>query len=386
MSAIVSDLSDMVRIPSVNPFGGAVGGVVGEKRMADHYEACLKALGLEVESKEVAPGRRNVWGRLRGKGEGPTILLAGHLDTVGVPGYHQPFEPLVNDGKLHGRGSCDMKAGLAAYLEVVRQIQACGVSLKGDLLVAGVVDEEHTMLGSVDFGQTGPKADFALIAEPTSLAVACAHKGQINTTLRTYGRSVHSSVPELGENAIMYMAAILEELRDYEGDLAERPEHRLCGKPKFSAGVIRGGTNVSSVPDCCELELDRRTLPGETADAILREIQSFADKAKRRFPSLKYELLDLALAVDALDVPTKSPVVQAMVKAHHETLGRAAEPICFPGATDGPNLRCPVVVCGPGALAQCHSLDEYVSLDEIAAAVRIYLSAIQTLQDATISN
>lgn len=386
MNSIISDLSNMVRIPSVNPFGGKACVDGAERAIAEYYEARLEDLGLEVGSKEVVPGRRNVWGRLKGLGGGPTIVLAGHLDTVGVAGYQKPFEPFIKNGRLYGRGSCDMKAGLAAYLEVVRQIQSSGVPLKGDLIVVGIVDEEHTLLGSADFGKTGPKADFALIAEPTNLSIACAHKGQINATLRTYGQSAHSSMPELGENAIMYMAAILEELRNYTDYLAARPNHALCGKPKFSAGVIRGGTNVSSVPDLCELEIDRRMVPGESLDAALAEIRMFADKAKGKYPSLKYELLPPSLSVNSLDVPTSSPLVQAMLKGYLETLGHEAEPASFPGATDAPNFGCPTVICGPGALVQAHSLEEYVSLDEIEALVRIYVSAIRTLQDVIPGN
>ena len=157
---LIAELSALIRCESVNTFG-ETSPVGAESAMADLFEAQLRSLGLEIGTHEVTTGRRNVWGSLKGIGTGPTILLAGHLDTVGVDGYTYPFDPIVKEGRIHGRGSCDMKAGLAAYLEVVRQLQFTGIPLSGDVIVAGVVDEEHAMAGSKDFGLYGPQVDYA---------------------------------------------------------------------------------------------------------------------------------------------------------------------------------------------------------------------------------
>ena len=171
---LIADLSAMIRSASVNTFGGPPG-IGAEAAMADLFEAQLRGLGLEIGSHEVVAGRRNVWGTLKGTGAGPTILLAGHMDTVGVEGYADPFEPTVKDGRIYGRGSCDMKAGLAAYLEVMRHLQRSGTPLSGDVIVAGVIDEEHAMAGSHHFGLYGPKVDYAIVAEPTLLQISTAH-------------------------------------------------------------------------------------------------------------------------------------------------------------------------------------------------------------------
>ncbi|MFT4702244.1 MAG: acetylornithine deacetylase/succinyl-diaminopimelate desuccinylase-like protein, partial [Yoonia sp.] len=149
---LIDDLAQMIRIPSVNCFGASGVSLPPEAAMADFFERRLLELGLDVESHVVADGRRNVWGRLKGDGKGPTILLAGHLDTVDVDGYDAPFEPKIEDGKIFGRGSCDMKAGLAAYLETIRILKLTKVPLAGDIIIAGVVDEEHAMIGSRHFG------------------------------------------------------------------------------------------------------------------------------------------------------------------------------------------------------------------------------------------
>jgi acetylornithine deacetylase len=327
----------------------------------------------------VTTGRRNVWGSLKGIGTGPTILLAGHLDTVGVDGYTYPFDPIVKDGRIHGRGSCDMKAGLAAYLEVVRQLQFTGIPLSGDVIVAGVVDEEHAMAGSKDFGLYGPQVDYAIVAEPTLLQISTAHKGQILTTITTKGLAAHSSLPEQGRNAVYHMAAVLGVLQDYADELSLRKADPVCGKPSFSVGVIRGGDNACSVPDLCQIDIDRRTISGETSADILNELHDVMARAKTTVPELDFEIGTPFLDLPPLDTSSDALVTKAMIDACEAISGQVSV-TAFPGSTDSPNFRCPTVICGPGDLAQCHSLNEYVTIDQIEEAVRIYVHAILAMQ------
>ena len=379
-SRIIADLSNMIRIPSVNTFGELSTGLAAEADMADYFEQALRDLGLEVASHDVTEGRRNVWGVLKGAGNGPSILLAGHLDTVGVEGYEAPFEPKIEDGKIFGRGSCDMKAGLAAYLEVIRILQASGGVLGGDVIVAGVVDEEHAMVGSKAFGMNGPKVDFAIVAEPSQLKIAPAHTGQILMTLRTRGVAAHSSMPEKGVNAIYHMASALQALQGYADDLRARTPDDMCGLPSFSVGVIRGGDNACSVPDFCEVDLDRRTIPGEKHSDVLAEIKAVLDAVQALTPDFAYEFETPFLDLPPLATESTSPVMQAMTAACLDVTGQN-EIMAFPGSTDAPNFKCPTVICGPGNLEQCHSLNEYVAIDEIEDAVRIYVKAIQLMQN-----
>jgi len=375
---MVDDLSAMIGCPSVNTFGvhsdqGA------EAAMADLFEEQLRKLRLDIGTHVVAPGRRNVWGTLKGSGTGPTILLAGHLDTVGVDGYAAPFEPVVRDGNIYGRGSCDMKAGLAAYLEVVRQLAKSETKLNGDLILAGVVDEEHAMAGSGYFGQHGPHVDYAIVAEPTELKINPAHKGQILTTLRAKGLAAHSSMPQHGRNAVYHMAAVLMELQSYARSLSMRAPDPMCGVPSFSVGVIRGGDNACSVPDFCKIDVDRRTIPGETSKAVMAELTAVMAAAQAREPDLDIEIGTPFLDLPPLDTGRETTVMRAMVSACQSVTG-GAQIDAFPGSTDAPNFGVPTVICGPGCLEQCHSLNEYVSIAQIEDAVRIYVAAILEMQ------
>jgi acetylornithine deacetylase len=376
---IVADLSNMIRIPSVNPFGDNSTGHTSEAEMADYYEAALRNLGLEIGSHTVSDGRRNVWGILRGTGDGPTVLLAGHLDTVGVEGYQNPFEPKVEEGKIFGRGSCDMKAGLAAYLEVARQLIAHSSPLPGDVIIVGVVDEEHAMAGSNYFGLHGPKVDFAIVAEPTGLEICPAHKGQILVTIKTQGVAAHSSMPEKGTNAIYHMAAVVQGLQTYAAELSTRLPDPMCGAPSFSVGVIRGGDNACSVPDYCEIDIDRRTIPGEQHPAVVGELTAVMDAIAEGTPDFNYVLETPFLDLPPLATPETSPIMNAVVQACSDVTDQATVR-AFPGSTDAPNFNCPTVICGPGNLEQCHSLNEYVAIDQIEDAVRIYVAAILQMQ------
>ena len=379
--ALLADLSAMVQIPSVNYFADIDPDAPPEAAMADYFEKRLLDFGLEVDSKVIADGRRNVWGRLRGTGGGPTIMLAGHMDTVGVEGYDQPFVPKIEDGRIYGRGACDMKAGLAAYLEMLRILTEAGEPLKGDLIVAGVVDEEHAMIGSYDFGLNGPEVDFAIVAEPSELAICPAHKGQVCRSIRCKGVSVHSSMPEHGVNAIAHMTQVLNGLMELSDDLSRRAPDPMCGHPTLSVGVIKGGTNVSSVPDWCEIEVDRRTIPGENLELVTAEYQAILDGIAERLPEFQYELCDPELNVDPFSTPADSPLIGAIEAAVHAETNVAPVIKAFTGSTDAPNFRCAAVICGAGSLAQCHSLNEYVEIEQVVSAVKIYLNTILQLQN-----
>jgi len=343
--------------------------------MAEFLGNRLSDLGLEIGTREVVPGRPNVWGVLAGRGEGPSLMLCGHLDTVGVEGYADPFSAELRDGRVHGRGSCDMKGALAAYLEVARVVRAAGPPLAGDLIICGLADEEHRMIGSRAFGGHGPGADCAIIGEPSDLAICRAHKGQVAFLIRAFGEAVHSSRPELGVNAIDAMARVIEALRDYTTALGTREAHPLCGHACAGPGVIRGGTEVSTVPDLCELEVDRRTLPGESCDDVLGEYRAMLDALACSSPEARFEIAGPTLDIRPLDTPADSPVVRAVARARERILGDAGTIGAFVGGTDAPNLGIPTVVFGPGSVAQAHSTNEFVAVDDVVAAARVYLTS-----------
>ena len=378
-SRLVDNLSKMVATPSVNPFDEPVTEDCREQEFADVYLAGMKSAGLDTFKRDVVPGRPNVFGRRHGSGGGPTVMLAGHLDTVGVEGYVDPFTPVVKNGRLYGRGSCDMKAALAAYLEVAHILDQAAITLQGDLVVAGVADEEHLMIGSKEISQNGPIPDFAIVGEPTELMVCHAHKGQLCMHIKTHGKASHSSVPENGINAISHMAGVIGKLDEYAEALKTREPHAVCGHASVNPGVIKGGSISSSVPDYCELEVDRRILPGETAESVSGEYRQLFEPLSAEYPGFDVEISGPTLDNPPLDTPADSRVVRCIADAFRDVTGNEASVGAFPAATDAPNFLCPAVICGPGSIMQAHTLDEYVAIDELTAAARIYLRAVLQL-------
>ncbi len=354
---------------------GAVGPGRREKELAEYYLQQMSDLGLDVSSRDAAPDRPNVFGSRHGSGDGDTLMLCGHLDTVLTDGYKDPFVPTEKDGRIYGRGSCDMKAGLACYLEVARVLGDSDIDLAGSLMLCGVADEEWKMIGSREIGINGPRVDHVIIGEPSDLSVCPAHKGQYGLFIRTYGRAVHSSIPEQGENAIERMAQVINALSDYNEELATRDPHPLCGHGRYSPGVIRGGELASTVPDFCELEIDRRLLPSDSAEDVYSDIRRRLDPLKNSDPHFRYELSEPSYVNPPNDLPIDAPVVRSLLDSLTTLKGARANAEAFPGSTDAPHLKSPSVICGPGSLKQAHSLNEYVEIEQLTQATRMYLKA-----------
>ncbi len=384
----------LIEIPSVNPFSPSKPGDttapasgMGESKVADRYGQMLADAGCQVRLDEVSPGRPNVVGSLRGNRPGPTLLLAGHLDTVGVNDYTDPFDARIEHGRLYGRGSCDMKAALASFVEVARILHASGSDFGGELLVAGIADEEDRMAGSQHWKQhwneRGPAPDFAIVGEPTSLTVCPAHKGQLGMFIRTFGKAVHSSLRAEGVNAIEKMADVIGAFADYNDELIARPHHGLAGHGTFSVGVISGGEIMSTVPDFCEVEVDRRLIPGESPEQVEAEYRRRLDSLAAADPDFRYEIEGPTMYAAVLDTPLDHPVVTAAAEAVEQVTGESAVVEAFTGSTDAPNFGCPAVILGPGSLAQAHSLDEYVAIDEVVAATHVYLRSALALLGAS---
>ena len=379
LTSIKTHLKEMIAIPSVNPMSGAPRPGYREREIGEYYLDQMNQLGMDVSSRDVAPGRPNIFGVLPGISGKPSLMLCGHLDTVPAEGYDEAYNAREADGRIYGRGSCDMKAALACYLEVIRLVQESDVELAGTLILCGVSDEEWQMIGSRDIGQHGPFADQCIIGEPSNLAVCPAHKGQYGLFIRTFGKAVHSSLPKEGENAIERMARVVEALSDYNIELSSRKPHPLCGHGSYSAGVIRGGDMVSVVPDFCELEIDRRLLPGDTIESVHNDIKRRLEDLTIDDPGFRYEISQPSWNIPANDVSVNSPVVRSLLKASEILPGNELEASAFPGATDAPFLGSPSIVCGPGKLTQAHSLDEYVEIEQLERATRMYLATVLDL-------
>jgi acetylornithine deacetylase len=378
-SRLVESLSAMIAIKSENPFASEPRAGSREKEMAQYYGEAMHSFGLEVSYTDPLPDRPNVFGLKKGRAGRRRLMLAGHTDTMPTEGYEDAYRVKFENGKVYGRGACDMKAGLAAYLEVLRILELFDLNLSGDLLVAGIIDEESRMVGSKSVGQNGPRADQGLIGEPTGLDICTANKGQLGTIIRTRGKAVHAGIPEKGRNAIVYMASVIAALSDYNEALLAKAPHPLLGHGRVSPNVIRGGSIVSTVPDVCELEVDRRALPGETMEEFYRDLRRRIDPLKAALPGFGYELTAPTWDIPANDISPREPVVAALMAAREAVSGARARPKAFAAATDAPNLGFPTVVCGPGSIDQAHGANEFVAVEQLVDATRMYLRVVLEL-------
>ena len=379
---LVSRTAEMVRIPSVNPFARAAldspapTGDEGEAKIGEWYESQLRHLGYETTTQDVVAGRPNVSGIGPG-GDGPVLALVGHLDTVGVTGYEDPFSGRIENGRVYGRGACDMKGALACFLEVAEVLAATGHKLHGRLMIVGLADEEFGMLGSQRFDTPHP-IDWAIVGEPTDLYICNAHLGQYAFTVRTTGRAVHSSVANQGVNAIEAMAKIVGIIPNYRDELANGVRHPVCGTGTVNAGVIRGGDMVSIVPDLCEMEIDRRLVPGEDSSTVRAEFASRLHVLGTGDDQFRWEFGDVLVDSLPLDTPESSTIVDAAQRAAG-SFSSPSESVAFPAATDAPNLGVPAIVWGPGSLRQAHTVDEYVEADDLVTASHLYLETVLRL-------
>ncbi len=356
-------LVEMVQIDSSNPL--LTPGAAGEAAVGDHIAQQMTALGLEVAIHELAPNRVNVVGILPGKGGGRSLMLNGHMDTVGVLGMDAPFAATIRDGKLYGRGSQDMKGSLAAMLAVVKALNDGAISLAGDLILTAVADEEYGSMGTEDIVRHY-RADAAIVTEPTNLALCRAHRGFIWYTVETTGRAAHGSRYEDGIDAIMHMGRFLGGLDQLEQELRARPPHALAGPPSLHASTIQGGTELSVYPAQCRLEIERRTVPGESVEGVTAELQAILDRLHAADPTFNATLapfLDRA----PFAVSADAPIVKALEQATSQRLGNLPTHVGAPFWTDAALLAeagIDTVLMGPTG-AGLHSAEEWVDLRSV---------------------
>jgi acetylornithine deacetylase len=367
-------LADLVRIDSVNP--SLVEGGAGEREIAAFVADWAAREGLEAEVLEEAPGRPSVLVRARGTGGGRTLLLCGHLDTVGVAGMPAPHEPRVDGDRLFGRGAYDMKAGVAAALIAARD--AAGLGLRGDVVVAAVADEEHASLG-VQEALRAVAADAAIVTEPTELALAVAHKGFVWSELEVTGAAAHGSRPHLGVDAIVKAGPVLTALGELDAALTER-EHPLLGRPSVHASLIEGGAELSSYPARCVLRLERRTIPGETAEGVDAELEALLDRCRAADPELQVRRRRL-LAREPFEIDESAELVGVVRDAVARVAGA-------PPAVGGVSFWAdsafiaaagiPTVLLGPSG-AGAHADEEWVSLADTDTVARALTEAAARL-------
>jgi acetylornithine deacetylase ArgE len=371
-------LRDLVALPSVNPMGRDLTGPdFLEARVTAYLEDFFRGLGVRWERQTVAPKRANILAWYEPPGAKRTLVLEVHQDTVPTDGMTiDPFGGRVEDGRLYGRGACDVKGGMAAMLTAFARIVREKPAGAARVVMACTVDEEFTFLGVQRLAKTDLRGECegpleAVVAEPTGLDVVHAHKGAVRWDLLTTGRSCHSSRPELGVNAIYHMATLLPHVERFADELRAGRVDPLLGPATLSVGRIEGGVSVNTVPDRCRVEIDRRLLPGEDGDAAAGDLLTYL--RRHVGDRVAFSFGDPWLSAPALDPAGSEELVARLL--------RAAEPVAGPrrvmavpyGTDAGPLSRTgvPCVVFGPGDIARAHTCDEWVPLDEVAAAAEI---------------
>ena len=364
---------ELVRVDSRNPV--LVPGARGEAEVAGVLAAVLESWGFTVELRDAAPGRPNVIARIGGGGGGRSLMLNGHLDTVGIDGMtHDAFDPVIRDGRLHGRGACDMKSGVAAMCAAAARAARQG--LAGEVIVAAVIDEELESLGTRALLEQGVRTDAAIVTEPTRLSVMPAHRGFVWMELRVTGRAAHGSRYDIGVDAIRHAGLVLAELDRLDGEVLPLRTHPLLGRGSLHASTITGGTAWSIYPDSCTVTVERRTLPGESADDAVAELRAACtrvhDRLARLGRSLEYDVLR-QFSQSGSEIPVDAPIVRALGDA----LESSGAPVRVEGASYWTDMALlneagiPSICYGPGDIALAHGAEEWIEVRQVEQAADV---------------
>lgn len=364
MSPAEQLLRDLIAIPSVNPaFVPPNHPHAGEQRLAAFVAETAKKGGLEVELQNVVDDRSNVIARLTPQGQVKRrILLAPHMDTVPCASEKQ-LAPEFQGGKLFGRGACDTKGSLAVFLQTLLDLARAERRPKEtEIVLVALVDEENAQGGSRIFGGSGFRADLAIVGEPTRLRIVTAHKGDIWLRLRTSGRAAHGSRPDLGRNAVLEMARVVQLLETTYANKLKEKEHPLLGHATINVGSIWGGNQPNIVPDHCEITADRRTLPGESEKRVFQEIRELLNAHK-----LRADLLDFkGLESPPLETSEDNEIIKDLMTEARQHRPAGVDFFCDAAILSQAGI--PSVVFGPGDIAQAHTADEWILVRQLNTA------------------
>jgi acetylornithine deacetylase len=361
----------LTRIDSRNPT--LVRGAPGELPIAHYLAGVLTDWGFTVELTDAAPGRPNLVARV-GPADSPALMFAGHLDTVGVEGMtHAPFDADIRGGRIYGRGSADMKSGIAAICSAAAlALDAVRDNAARQIVIAAVADEEYESLGMRSLVAGGLTADAAIVAEPTRLSICPAHRGFVWAEVDFSGRAAHGSRYDLGVDAIRHAGLVLAELDELDATVLPRTTHRLLGRGSLHASLIEGGTGLSTYPDRCLLTIERRTLPGETAEMAMTELRDACARVRARRPELSAEVRLIEAQLPS-DVGTDAPVV-TMLRIALINEGVEASIEGMSAWTDAAVLNdagIPAICFGPGDIGLAHAAEEFVPIEEIERATAV---------------
>jgi acetylornithine deacetylase len=367
---LVELASQLVAIESINP--GLGGGGSGEAELARFVAEWCERAGLETTLREAAPGRPNVVAIARGRGGGRSLMLNAHMDTVGVVGMSDPFVPRLEGDRLYGRGAHDMKGSLAACMLAAAEAKARG--LAGDVIVTAVSDEEVASVGTAAVAASLP-ADAAIVTEPTDMQIVVGHRGFVHLEVETIGRAAHGSYPHLGIDAIAKMGRVLTGIEELDRRLRASPTHPRLGSGSVHASLIEGGQEYSSYPARCEVQAERRTIPGETEEIAIEEIQAILDEAAKADADFDGSVRSLAFR-DPFEVDERADIVTTVRDRAESVTGSEPDLVYAPWWADSGLLGAagiPTVLFGPRGDG-AHAEVEWVDVASLEQCVEIYLA------------
>lgn len=371
-------VSEMVQIPSYSFMENQ------EKEIAEFIRNYFEKEGIDCQSIEIEPGRYNTVAKIPGTGNGKSLMLSGHMDTVPPYDMKTPFEGKIENGKVFGRGACDMKGPLAAMMATMTAIKRSGVEIAGDIYFTGVADEEEQGKGVKYLIENGPYTDAVIVGEPTNMNIAPGHKGLEWIEVTFTGKKVHAGKQKEGVNAIEMAARFVEKIyTEYSHTLRSRC-YPILGEPTINVGTIIGGDQPSTVPDYCSIRLDRRMVPTETIEQVYRELREIGEQLHREDPRFTCSIRDVFEGKDLLPhLPFVTNDYDPLMVSAKEACAEQGKEIViepFPAWTDAgfiassTDSKC--IVMGPGELRVAHSVDECIDISEVRLAAEIYASCI----------
>jgi acetylornithine deacetylase len=365
MTSVLETLADLIRINSINP---SYDHGRPEAEINSWIGDWFRRRGIATVLQEALPMRPNLVAALPGRNPERRLVFEAHVDTASINGMTiPPFEPRIENGLMYGRGSCDTKAGLAGMMEALASLKRDGVRPPAGIWVVAAADEEYSFRGVLKLCE-GLVAHGAVVAEPTSNRLVVAHKGVLRWKIRTHGVAAHSSKPHLGTNAISRMAMVVAALDASDAALSAR-SHPLVGSPTQNVGVIRGGVQVNFVPDACEIEVDRRLIPGEKPDEVFAEYRKLLDATGTG------ATMDPPMLIDGpLETATDSAIAQVAASVLRD-IGLDETPAGVPYGSDASKLSThgvPSILLGPGSIDQAHAAVEYVDCGQVEQACEFY--------------
>lgn len=374
-------LQELVRINSINP--QLVDGAPGEREISRFIHDILKGLGISVEMEEIAANRYNVTAVIKGSGNGKSLVINAHTDTVGIEHMSDPFSGSIKEGCLYGRGSMDMKGSIAAMLALATYITEHKIDFKGDLILSFVADEEYESIGTEHFLKHHT-ADAAIVTEPTSLDICLAHKGFGLYEMTTTGKAAHGGRPDLGVDANMHMGKILGRLDEFAQQLQQTSHHPLLGAPSLHVPVMKGGTEPFTYAGECRIKVERRTLPGETNEDIMTAFNDMIDELSNRVESFK-ATVDCNIWRDAYEADQSSSIVSTLFESVEQVRNQKPSYIGHQWWEDSGlfgQAGIDTVIIGPHGEG-LHTTSEWVDIESVVQLSEILIKTAQQFCNET---